>query len=176
MTGGQPEDRSRLALTGQILALGAVYVLPAGLLVRSRHWSSLAGRLVATVGGLLFVAVVTLPMRDEIPVVTAVDALSTGRLLPVAIAIFSVLLLGLLGFFAWLPARMSAGAGWLAWIVLVAPPLAVIGLVAKETEELAVIARNPAATVFPALWLLAAAALGAYGLAQLIGRFDAWRA
>lgn len=158
-----------------LLGLAGYFVLPTGLLMRARHWPSTAARVVATLGAMLYVAVVTIPIRDEMPVMTAVDAISTSRQLPVAITIFAVALFGLLGLLAWLPQRMSAGAGWLAWIELVVPPAAVVAMIVKDAPALEDLARAPGASVFPVLWLFALGALGAYGLAGLLGRFDAWR-
>ena len=170
-----PEGRNDAEINA-LLALAGYIVLPTGFIMRARHWPSTAARVVATLGTMLFVAVVTIPIRDDMPILSAVDMISTSRMLPVAITIFAVLLLGLSGLLTWLPQRMGAGAGWLAWVALAAPPAAVAAMIIKEAESVERVARLPAASVYPIVWLLALGALGAYGLAGLLGRFDAWRA
>jgi hypothetical protein len=176
MFGPKITDSGGLPKWDKIVMLLATLTLVSGLLVRSQYRSSIAGRLMATIGALGVIAIYLIPSsvtHDKVLLVEAFKAFgdAEGKLLLVPILTLIPFLLALLSLLVWLPASTSAGAGVIAWFWI---PLAlVLGLALwavmahEPTDELKA---GLAKLFWQPIAMMSWTAFVGYGIATAIGK------
>jgi hypothetical protein len=161
--------------TKPVMAIAAL-TLVSGLLVRSQYRSSIAGRIITTIGALAVIAVYLIPSKatgDKLMLVQTFEMFgdAKGKYLLVPILTLIPFLLALVSLLVWLPASTSAGAGVIAWLWI---PLALVlgvalwAVMAKEPDDelkagLAKLLWSPIAT-------MAWTAFVGYGIATAVGK------
>jgi hypothetical protein len=107
----------------QIALAGGMFLIPAGLLLRSAVPGSMPARLLTTLGALAVIAAWVVPVHDKIPVQAALDVLSSDAkpgMKAGAVAPLLYPLLAVLSLLVWLPGPGSGGAKVYAWLWILA--------------------------------------------------------
>jgi hypothetical protein len=173
-----PHAAARLVTAGpfqwrQLLQLISLLALASGLLIRAKYPGAQLGRLMVSASAGLLVATYLLPSRDQMPVSELLSRFAGQSgvakiatlygLVPLVVAAASMMV--------WIPFPLSAGAGLLAWCTVAYWPLTVpVGLLAAPVGA----APDPQLSLY--IWyhlpvaLLAWFALGAFGLATVLGK------
>ena len=159
-------------------ALGGLFILLPGLLLRTEYRESIAPRILITIGVLACLAMYLVPDHGEVPLVGIfkgmIDAPGKAKIEPILhVAYITILVLTLL---AWMPSPSTGGANVFMW-VLVAWPFLLVVVDGILTEKIGpMISKTPGvfltvavAGAGPALGA-AYAVLIAYGIATLVAK------
>ena len=156
-----------------------LFVAPIGLVLRSQYRGSMAARLLATVGALGILTAFLVPDHGKVPLFALIDMVSQadGGGAAALCALLALALFAVLALLAWLPSSTSGGATLWAWLIMLwAPALISVLVLAASRFEPAVLLRAPGGTVYMALDLFAVSVLSAYGIATLLGKAHEIRA
>jgi hypothetical protein len=152
------------------IALSAfVLVGPMALVLRAHRRESILARVLATVAALAGLAVFLVPQHDTVPLVEMLKSIGQGhgRTL-VALGMLLLFVGALLCLTAWLTSRLRGFGAWLLIIV----PGALLLLAAQGDNimrgNLGDVLEEPV-RIFLALWVVASAAIAAYGFAGAFG-------
>lgn len=163
-----------------IAQMTGLFVLAAGMLLRGRYPDNRAGKLLCAIGGAALIVATFAPGKHGASMFGHNWDLLTGdvpRFLQggwwklAGALMLGPLVLGVLAFGAFVRARLARTCVVLAWLTIVAMPLALI------TQTVAIRSGMPAGSAGPPLFMMAQAplilaawlALSSYGVAALIG-------
>ena len=146
----------------------APFLLVGGLMFRHAYPAAVSGRVVTTVGGLMLLAPLLVPVGGDLPMILMFKAAfaASGGALVIALMSLVPIVLAIVGMLlVWIPAPSLAGAKIIAWLLIM------WGLVAALTKLIVighiadVVKAAPQASLLG--WILSAAmlAIGGYGLA-----------
>lgn len=163
--------RAMLGLVGAALLVG-------GLLIRSRYTDASLGRLLATVGVLMVLAVYLIPEGGQVPLVGTFKLLGSAPgkgkvaaiigggmgsgVLPIVVVLLALLV--------WLPGPSRAGSSWLAWILILYPVIASLTLLIIGGNMLGTLKASLAQVVYIPTAISAWLAFSGYGLATVTGK------
>ncbi len=146
----------------------APFLIVGGLMFRHAHPAAVLGRVVTTVGVLMLLAPLLVPVGGDLPLILMFKAAfaASGGALVIALVSLVPIVLAIVGMLlVWIPAPSLAGAKIIAWLLIM------WGLVAALTKLIVighiadVVKAAPQASLLG--WILSAAmlAIGGYGLA-----------
>ena len=156
----------------QLISVVGAVTLVSGLLVRSQYTGAIAGRLLATVGVICSLLPLLIPEGGAVPLVQMFKVLGQGTAQHKVGAILALMpiVLAVLALLVWLPAPGRAGAHILAWLLIVWPLVASIGMWLLAGELGANLKSNLYGILYMPMAAMAWAGLTGYGVATITGK------
>jgi hypothetical protein len=152
----------------QHIAILSPFLVIGGLMYRHAYRTSLIGRLLTTVGALMVLATVLVPVGGEIPLVNmfkgAFNASGSAMVLAL-IALVPLILVIVAMLVVWIPAPSAAGAKIIAWVLIMWGLVASLATLIINGHIADAVKASPQASLLG--WVLTAAtlAIGGYGIA-----------
>ena len=140
-----------------------------GLLLRSQYRSSMAARVITTIGVLAFLAPHLVPEGGQVPLLITAQSLgdASGMALAGGLVILAIALVAVVSLIAvWLPPTTSGAGTALAWFMILAPALL---LALPLLDDPGLLSAHPQGG-YTILETIATRALSTYGLASLAGK------
>jgi len=156
----------------ELIGLVGGVVLISGLLVRSQYTDALIGRTLATVGAVLVLLPLLIPIGEAVPLVELFKLVGAGSAQAAVAGIVGLVpvVLAVLAFLVWLPPPGRAGAHILAWTLIMWPLVAAIvtWLLGENLGD--ALKANLSGILYAPLAAMAWTALTGYGTATVIGK------